>query len=148
TDVATGWTECLPLLARTSDLVVRALERARTLFPFPILGIDTDNGAEFINADVVAYCEREHLTFTRGRPEQKNDQCYVEEKNYSVVRQAVGYDRLVGEQTYQQLRELYRALRLSVNCFQPSMKLLSKQQEGAHLQRIYDPAKTPLQRLL
>lgn len=126
TDVATGWTEYLPLLARTSDLVVRALERARTLFPFPILGIDTDNGAEFINADVVAYCEREHLTFTRGRPEQKNDQCYIEEKNRSVLRRVVGHDRLVGEQAYQQLGELYRALRLYVNCFQPCMKLLSK----------------------
>jgi site-specific recombinase XerD len=148
TDIATGWTECLPLRARTSAVVLAALQRARTLFPFPILGIDTDNGAEFINEDVRAYCEQEHLMFTRRRPEQKNDQCYVEEKNRSVVRQVVEYDRLVGEQTYQQLRELYRALRLSVNCFQPSMKLLSKQQEGTHLRRIYDPAKTPLQRLL
>jgi hypothetical protein len=67
TDIATGWTECLPLLARTSDLVLAALQRARTLFPFPLLGIDTDNGSEFINEDLVAYCEREHLTFTRGR---------------------------------------------------------------------------------
>jgi hypothetical protein len=148
TDVATGWTECLPLRARTSAVVLAALQRARTLFPFPLLGIDTDNGAEFINEEVRAYCEQEHLTLTRGRPEQKNDQCYVEEKNHSVVRQSVGYDRLVGEQTYQQLRERYRALRLSVNCFQPSMKLVSKQQEGTHLRRIYDPAKTPLQRLL
>lgn len=127
--MATGWTECLPLLARTSDLVVRALEHARTLFPFPILGIDTDNGAEFINADVVAYCEREHLTFTRGRPEQKNDQCYREEKNRSVGRHVVGHDRLVGEQAYQQLDELYRTLRLYVNCFHPCMKLLSKSLE-------------------
>jgi hypothetical protein len=100
TDIATGWTECLPLRARTSSVVQAALQRARTLFPFPIVGIDTDNGAEFINEDVRAYCEQEHLTFTRGRPKQKNDQCYVEEQNRSVVRQAVGYDRLVGEQTY------------------------------------------------
>jgi hypothetical protein len=84
------------------------------MLQFPILGIDTDNGAEFINEEVRAYCEQEHLTFTRGRPEQKNDQCYVEEKNRTVVRQVVGYDRLVGEHAYQQLRELYRALRLSV----------------------------------
>jgi site-specific recombinase XerD len=148
TDVATGWTECLPLLARTSDLVVKAVERAHTLFPFPILGIDTDNGSEFINENLVAYCEREHLTFTRGRPEQKNDQCYVEERNREVVRRVVGYGRLAGEQAYQQLGELYRALRLSVNCFQPSMKLLSKQQEGERVRCVYDPAKTPLQRLL
>jgi hypothetical protein len=130
TDVATGWTECLPLLARTSDLVVKALAHARTLFPFPILGIDTDNGSEFINEDFMAYCEREHLTFTRGRPEQKNDQCFVEERNREVVRRVVGYDRLAGEHAYRQLAELYRALHLYVNCFQPSMKLVSKQQQG------------------
>jgi hypothetical protein len=115
TDVATGWSECLPLLDLTSDLVVAALERARTLFPFPILGLDTDNGAEFINADVVAYCDREHVTFTRGRPEQKNAQCFVEEKNHSVVRHVVGHDRLGGAHASQQLGELYRALRLYVN---------------------------------
>lgn len=136
------------LRARASAVVLAALQRARTLFPFPLLGIDTDNGAEFINEEVRAYCEQEHLTFTRGRPSQKNDQCFIEAKNRSVVRQVVGYDSLVGEQAYQQLQELYRALRLSVNCFQPSMKLLSKQQEGPHLRLIYDPAKTPLQRLL
>jgi site-specific recombinase XerD len=148
TDVATGWTECLPLRARASELVVKALERARTLFPFPILGIDTDNGSEFINDDLVAYCEREHLTFTRGRPEQKNDQCFVEERNRAVVRRMVGYDRLVGEQAYHQLGELYRALHLYVNCFQPSMKLLFKQREDDRTRLVYDPAKTPLQRLL
>jgi len=148
TDVATGWTECLPLLARTSDQVLKALERARTLFPFPILGLDTDNGSEFINEELFAYCEREHLTFTRGRPEQKNDQCYVEEKNRSVVRHMVGYDRLMGEHACGQLAELYRALHLYVNCFQPSMKLVSKHQEGDRVRCVYDPAKTPLQRLL
>jgi site-specific recombinase XerD len=149
TDVATGWTECLPLLARTADLVVAALNRARTLFPFPILGIDIDNGAEFINADVMAYCEREHLTFTRGRPEVKNDQCRIEQKNRAVVRAFAGHDRLVGDHAYQQLGELYRALRLYVNCFQPCMKLLSRsQEEGGRVHRVYDPAKTPLQRLL
>ena len=91
---------------------------------------------------------REHLTFTRGRPDQKNDQCFVEEKNRSVVRHVVGYDRLAGEQACRQLGELYRALRLYVNCFQPSMKLLSKQQEGKHIRYVYDPAKTPMERLL
>jgi hypothetical protein len=150
TDVATGWTECLPLLARTADLVVAALERARWLFPFPVLGIDTDNGAEFLNADVVAYCKREHLTFTRGRPDVKNDQCRIEQKNRAVVRSFVGHDRLVGEYPYQQLGELYRALRLSVNCFQPSMKLLSKtsREDDGRVCRVYDEARTPLQRLL
>jgi hypothetical protein len=97
TDVATGWTECLPLLHRREVPVLAALQHARTLFPFPILGIDTDNGGEFINEVLIAYCEQEQITFTRGRPYLKNDQCFVEQKNGAIVRQVVGYDRLVGE---------------------------------------------------
>jgi hypothetical protein len=148
TDVATGWTECLPLLYRSQETVLAALQQARLLFPFPILGIDTDNGGEFINEAVIVYCEQAHITFTRGRPYLKNDQCFVEQKNGAIVRQVVGYDRLIGEHTYRQLTELYRALRLYVNCFQPSMKLLSKLREGKKVRYVYDPAKTPLQRLL
>lgn len=148
TDIATGWTECLPLLYRSQETVLAALQQARVLFPFPILGIDTDNGGEFINESLMAYCEQEQITFTRGRPYLKNDQCFVEQKNGAIVRQVVGYDRLVGEQAYRQLTELYRALRLYVNCFQPSMKLLAKQREGKKVRYVYDPAKTPLQRLL
>src|SRR6266581_2255425 len=148
TDVATGRTECLPLLHRSQEAVLAALQRVRTLFPFPILGIDTDNGGEFINEVLIAYCEQEHISFTQGRPYLKNDQCFVEQKNGAMVRQVVGYDRFVGEQAYRQLTELYRALRLYVNCFQPSMKLLSKQREGKKVRYVYDPAKTPLQRLL
>jgi hypothetical protein len=140
TDVATGWTECLPLLHRSQEAVLAALQRARTLFPFPILGIDTDNGGEVL----IAFCEQEHITFTRGRPSLKNDQCFVEQKNGAVVRQVVGYDRFVGDQAYRQLTELYRALRLYVNCFQPSMKLLYKQRAGKKVRCVYDPAKTPL----
>jgi len=148
TDVATGWTECLPLLYRSRDTVLAALQQARLLFPFPMLGIDTDNGGEFINDSLISYCEQEQITFTRGRPYQKRDQCFVEQKNGAIVRQVVGYDRLVGEHASRQLTELYRALRLYVNCFQPSMKLLSKQREGKKVRYVYDPAKTPLQRLL
>jgi hypothetical protein len=147
TDVATGWTKCLPLLHRSQEAVLAAIQRARTLFPFPILGIDTDNGGEFINEAVIAYCEQEKITFTRGRPYFKNDQCFVEQKNGAIVRQVVGYDHLVGEHAYRQLTELYRGLRLYVNCFQPSMKLLSKQRVGKKVRYVYDPSKTPLQRL-
>jgi len=97
---------------------------------------------------MVAYCEQNQITFTRGRPYQKRDQCFVEQKNGAIVRQVIGYDRLVGEHTYRQLTELYRALRLYVNCFQPSMKLQSKQRDGKKVHCVYDSAKTPLQRLL
>ena len=125
-----------------------AFQQARQCFPFPILGLDTDTGSEFINEAVMRYCEAEQLTFTRGRPEVKNDQCFVEQKNGAVVRQFVGADRFVGSQASRQLREFYRALRLYVNCFQPSMKLVAKQVEEGNVRRVYDPAKTPLQRLL
>jgi hypothetical protein len=90
TDVATTWTECLPLLHRGQHGVVQALQRARGMFPFPLLGIDTYNGSEFINEDLLAYCTDQQLTFTRGRVAKKNDQCWVEQKNGSVVRQLVG----------------------------------------------------------
>ncbi len=116
TDLATGWTECLPLLSKSADAVLAALAQARKLFPFPRLRIDTDSGSEFLNEELIAYCEQEQLTFTRGRPGIKNDQCHVEQKNGAVVRGAVGCARLVGVQAYDQLREVYRALRLVVNC--------------------------------
>ncbi len=136
-DIPTGGTECLPLLNRGQEAVVAALKRAQQLLPFPLLGIDTDNGAEFINVELLAFCEQEQLTFTRGRPRRSNDQCYVEQKNGQIVRQVVGYDRFVGELAYRQLTELYRALRVYVNCFQPSMKLQAKEREesrsAAHL---------------
>jgi hypothetical protein len=148
TDIATGWTELLPLLNRTQDAVIAALKRAQHLLPFPILGIDTDNGSEFINVELFTFCEQEEITFTRGRPKRSNDQCYVEQKNGQIVRQVVGYDRFVGEFSSRQLAELYRALRVYVNCFQPSMKLQMKQRDGEKVRKKYDQAQTPMQRLL
>jgi len=148
TDVATGWTECLALLHRSQHTVIQGLDRLRTLLPMPLLGLDTDNGTEFLNTDLLDYCEREHITFTRGRVAKKNDQCFVEQKNGAIVRQLVGYDRFEGEHAYRQLAELYRAVRLYVNFFQPSMKLRLKERAGGKLRRRYDPAKTPFQRLL
>ena len=87
TDIATGWVECIALPYRSGSAVINALDKAREFIPFPILGIDTDNGSEFINADLIRYCEKEKITFTRGRAYKKNDQCYVEQKNGVVVRQ-------------------------------------------------------------
>lgn len=148
TDVATGWIECLPLLNREQHGVIRAIEQARQLLPMPLRGIDTDNGGEFLNYELLAYCEREQITFTRGRAYRKNDQCFVEQKNGAVVRHFIGYDRYEGERAYRQLTEVYRALRLYVNFLQPSMKLKEKTREGSHVQRRYDAAQTPFQRLL
>jgi hypothetical protein len=89
TDVATGWTECVALLHRGQDAVTHGLDQARRLLPMPLLGMDTDNGSEFINHAVIAYCAREAITFTRSRAYTKNDQCFVEQKNGSIVRQVV-----------------------------------------------------------
>ena len=147
TDVATGWVECLALLHRSGAAVIHALDKARELIPFPILGIDTDNGSEFINADLIEYCEKKKITFTRGRAYKKNDQCYVEQKNGIVVRQIVGYDRFEGQHAYKQLTELYRAVRLYVNFYQPSMKLKKKCRISSKLKKTYYPAQTPFQRL-
>jgi hypothetical protein len=109
TDLATCWTECIPLPYKSAEAVVAALEQARVLFPFPLRGIDTDSGSEFLNEELIAYCEQHQLTFTRGRPGFKNDQAHVEQKNGAVVRKAVGCVRLEGVQAYHQLREVYRA---------------------------------------
>jgi len=147
TDVSTGWVECLALLHRSGASVIHGLEKARKLIPFPILGIDTDNGSEFINSDLIDYCEKNKITFTRGRAYKKNDQCYVEQKNGAVVRQIVGYDRFEGQHAYKQLSELYRAVRLYVNFFQPSMKLKKKSRDSGKIKKIYYPAQTPFQRL-
>jgi len=96
TDIATGWTECIALLRRSEADVSGAIHALRQCLPFPVLGLDTDNGGEFINYDLLRYCEREKITFTRSRTYRKNDQAHVEEKNGSVVRRLVGYDRYEG----------------------------------------------------
>ncbi len=148
TDIATGWTECVPVLHRSQRTVLKAIEQAMKLLPFRMLGIDTDNGSEFINELLMELCTKCEITFTRGRKGKKNDQCFVEQKNGSIVRQLVGYDRFEGEQAYRQLAELYRAVRLYVNFFQPSMKLREKTREGSHVKKSYEQAATPYQRLL
>ncbi len=148
TDVATGWTECLALLHHTQQQVQRGLEEARRLLPFPLLGLDTDNGSEFLNEELLRYCRQEQITFTRCRPYKKNDQCHVEQKNGSVVRRIVGYDRYEGVAACHQLAALYGVLRLYVNFFQPSLKLIAKERQGSRVIKKYDPARTPYQRVL
>ena len=148
TDVATGWTECLALRNRGQQVVFAAIVRARAQLPFPLVGIDSDNGGEFINAHLLRYCQTEHLTFTRSRPYKKNDQAYVEQKNWSIVRHLVGYGRYEGAAACEALGCLYEVVRLYVNFFQPSMKLVSKERVGAKVKKRYDAATTPYQRVL
>jgi site-specific recombinase XerD len=148
TDLATSWTECLPLREKSAEAVLAALVEARRRFPFPLLGIDTDSGSEFLNMELIAYCEQEALTFMHSRSGIKNDQCHVEQKNGAVVRATVGCARLEGAQAYAQLGEVYRALRLMVNYVQPSLKLRATIPQGDRVRRVYDVAQTPLQRVL
>jgi hypothetical protein len=148
TDIATGWTECVALLRKSEADVSGAIHATRQYLPFPLLGLDTDNGGEFINHKLLRYCEKEKVTFTRSRAYRKNDQAHVEEKNGSIVRRLVGYDRYEGMDAWKALTSLYEVLRLYVNFFQPSMKLLSKERIEGHLTKRYDKAKTPYQRVL
>lgn len=148
TDIASGWTEFLPLLQRNEANVIVGLITAQELLPFPLQGLDTDNGGEFINYKLLAFCEAQRITFTRSRAYHKNDQAHVEEKNGSIVRRLVGYDRYEGERAWYALAELYASLRLYINFFQPSMKLVFKERYGAKVTKRYDKAKTPSQRLL
>lgn len=149
TDVATGWTECFALLTKSQECVTQALDQGLAIFPFPILGLDTDNGSEFMNGELITFCKMRGITFTRSRPYKKNDQCYVEQKNGSVVRRLVGYDRFEGTAACRQLAEVHGIIRLHVNFFQPSMKLIGKHRIGGNrVKKTYDQAQTPYQRLL
>ncbi len=147
-DVATGWSECAAVWGRNQDRVGSAVHRVRQRLPFPLLGLDSDNGSEFINQYLFAYCQREKITFTRSRSYKKNDSCYVEQKNWSVVRRLVGYDRYNSRAALEGLNRTYDLLRLYVNFFQPVMKLVAKTRHGARVYRVYDKAQTPYQRLL
>ena len=148
TDIATGWTECAPLLVREQVLVTEVLDEVRRVLPFPLLGFDTDNDSAFMNETVRDYCAAAGAEFTRCRPYRKNDQAHVEQKNGAVVRRIVGYRRLEGLEAAAALAELYRAVRLFVNHFQPSFKLAAKARDGATVRKRYHPPATPYQRLL
>lgn len=148
TDVCTGWTDVSGLLHRSQEAVSEALCQMRQRLPFPLLGIDSDNGSEFINDLVYRYCLNEQITFTRSRPYQKNDQAHVEQKNWSVVRHTVGYDRWETKQELALLESIYDDLRLYINFFQPSLKLIAKERIGNKTIKRYDTAKTPYQRAL
>jgi hypothetical protein len=148
TDVATCWTETEAAKNKARVHVFAAIKAARARFPFPLLGLDCDNGSEFINAQLMEYCQAEHITFTRSRAYHKNDGCYVEQKNNSVVRRAVGYYRYNQPRQLQLLAMLYRVLRLYNNFFEPVMKLREKVRHGSKLTRRYDEPQTPYRRVL
>ncbi len=128
--------------------VFSGIMAASDRFPFKILGIDSDNGSEFINAHLLTYCIQNKITFTRSRPHKKNDSCYVEQKNYSIVRRAVGYLRYDTGKELSILNELYIHLDYYTNYFQPTLKFKSKTRVGSKAVKKYDDAKTPFRRIL
>src|SRR3984893_15607619 len=148
TDIATGWTECAPLLVREQRLLTEVLSEMRKLLPFALLGLDTDNDSVFMNETVRDYCLAAGVEFTRCRPYRENDQAWVEQKNGSVVRRTVGYRRFEGLTAAAVLARLYRAMRLFVNFFQPSFKLAAKTRDGAKVTKRYHPPATPCERLM
>ncbi len=148
TDIATGWTECAPLLVREQTLLTEVLGEVRKRLPFALLGFDTDNDSVFMNETVRDYCKEAGVEFTRCRPYRKNDQAWVEQKNGAVVRRIVGYRRYAGLEAAATLGRLYLSVRLFVNFFQPSFKLAEKVRNGAKVTKHYHPPATPYQRLL
>ena len=147
-DVATGWVECQAVWGKGQDRVGSAIHHIAQGLPFPLLGLDSDNGSEFINHHLLAYCRRKQITFTRSRPYKRNDSAHVEQKNWSMVRRLVGYDRYSSRAALETLNRLYELLRWYSNFFQPVMKLQYKSRHGAKVHKVYDTAKTPYHRLL
>jgi hypothetical protein len=148
TDVYSGWVCLRPLLNKAQKWVVEALPDIKTGLPFPLLGIDSDNGSEFINHSLLSWCDANRITFTRTRPYKKNDNCFVEQKNLACVRTYVGYRRFDTPSEREALAALYRSLCPLLNYFLPVIKLVSKTRVGSKVRKVYDKPASPYRRLL
>ncbi len=146
-DVATGWMLCRGVRNKGEEAVFEELAEIRRRLPFPLLGLDSDNGGEFINRTLVHYCEDESITLTRARPYRKNDSCHVEQKNWSVVRCLVGYARFERD-ALPALNSVYTFAEDYVNFLQAVLKLVDKTRHGPRVRRRYDTAQAPYRRLL
>ena len=147
-DVATCWDEPVAIKNKAQIWVTNATDKVRGRLPFEILGIDSDNGSEFINNHFLKYCKDHKITFTRSRSYKKNDSCFIEQKNYSVIRRAVGYLRYDTDEELGILNELYGYLRLYINYFIPVRKCLSKTRTGSKIKKNYDESRPPYRRVL
>lgn len=148
-DVATGWFEAEPVMGKAQERILNGLQEIEKRVPYPQLGIDSDNGSEFINRQLYEYCKKKNIIFTRSRPYKKNDNAHIEQKNYTTVRQVLGYQRFDTEEIFSLMLKLYREpLRLYINFFQPSVKCILKKRIGSKIKKVYDTAKTPYERVL
>ena len=148
TDIATGWTENRSMPDRAAKTVLCALNHIAAAMPFPIVGVDCDNGSEFINDDLLAWCQGRRITFTRSRPGNKNDGCHVEQKNWAVVRTVVGYYRYDTASELLLLNEIWQLQSKLTNFFHPQQKLIYKVRTGAKVSRKHDKASTPFHRAI
>ena len=148
TDVATGWTENRSVPSKEAKCVLGALDSIANKMPFPVLGVDSDNGAEFINIYLFVWCRNRKITFTRARPTNKNDGCHVEQKNWAVVRTVVGYHRYDTAPELLLLNEIWQLQSQLTNYFYPQQKLISKVRDGAKVSKKYDTATTPFHRAI
>ena len=148
TDVYTGWTEAAATPNKAQVYVFAARQKIRARLPFPLLGIDSDNGAEFINDELKRYCDQAHITFTRGRVGRKNDNAFIEEKNWSIIRRSVGHARYDTPKQVAQLNAFHKVPRLYFNHFIPVTQLVKTERHGSRVKKIYDKPKIPYQRVL
>ena len=150
TDIHTAWVERRCVLGKGQEAVQQAIDDIRWLMPFELLGIDSDNGSEFINNHLLGYCQTEpELQFTRGRPYKKDDNAHIEQKNWTHVRKLLGYGRFESRAAVAAINDLYRnELRWLQNLFQPSVRLIKKVRVGSKYKRKYDKPQTPLDRVI
>lgn len=146
TDIATGWTENRSVRNKARKWVIAALDEVAQIMPFPVLGVDSDNGSEFINHHLLDWCERRSVTFTRSRPGNSNDGAHVEQKNWAIVRTVVGYHRYDTRAELLLLNQIWVLQSQMTNYFLPQQKLISKVRDGAKVTKKYDTATTPHRR--
>lgn len=149
TDIATMWFEAEPCMGKAQERILGGLQKIEQRIPYVLLGIDSDNGSEFINRQLYEYCLKKKIIFTRSRSYKKNDNAHIEQKNYTTVRQVLGYQRFDTEEVLELMQKLYRGpLRLYINFFQSSVKCIQKTRIGSRIKKSYDIAKTPYERVL
>ena len=149
TDIHSGWTETRALLGKSQVAVQPALDEIVGVLPFRLLGVDSDNGSEFINWHRKRWCEGKKIQLTRGRPYKKDDNAHVEQKNWTHVRKLLGWQGYDSQVAVDAINDLYRhELRLWLNLYLPSVKLVQKVRVGSKVRRVYDAAQTPLERVL
>ena len=148
TDVCSGWTEAVALIAREQTMVVEGLKQIQEQMPVPVLGINSDNDSAFINDTLIEFCQEQGITLTRSRVHHKNDQAWIEQKNGAIIRKIIGHKRFSGLVAGQIMANLFQAVRLYVNFFQPSFKLRNRTRDGSKVQKHYHSPASPCERLL